>query len=134
MRASRRGPHALVREDPENAFYRGSLAENYLNRGLARSAMGDPAGTAADVRRAVGLYDALPSRTQEQWFLSACAHAALAGLAGRAGSGVSAPRRHEADAAMALLAQGRRDGLLRPATPHRGRPRPARDERSSACG
>jgi hypothetical protein len=44
----------------------------------------------AEDRRAVALYDALPSWPGELWFLSACAHAALAGLADPAGSGVSA--------------------------------------------
>jgi hypothetical protein len=44
----------------------------------------------AEDRRAVALDDTLPSRPVESWFLSACAHAALAGLADQAGSGVSA--------------------------------------------
>jgi hypothetical protein len=64
----------------------------------------DPAGAAADFRRALALFDALPSRTDEAWFLYACSHAALSGLRGPARSGVSA---HEAssaaEAAMALL-------------------------------
>jgi serine/threonine protein kinase/tetratricopeptide (TPR) repeat protein len=90
----------LVREDPRTTGYREGLAENLLNRGLARRALGDPAGAAADLRRALGLYDALPSRSGEECFLFACCHAALAGLAGRESSGVSAA---EADAAMTLL-------------------------------
>jgi hypothetical protein len=58
----------------------------------------------ADLRRSLGLYDALPSRSGEEWFLLACAHAALAGLAGKAGSGVTAGEAStEADAAMTLL-------------------------------
>jgi hypothetical protein len=45
-------------------------------------------------------------RTGEFRFLSACAHAALAGLADHAGSGVSAAEASsEADTAMALLHQ-----------------------------
>jgi tetratricopeptide (TPR) repeat protein len=95
---------ALVKEYPGTPHYRAGLAENCLNRGLARRALGDPVGAAADLRRAVALYDALPSRWGEAWFLSACSHAALAGLAGREGSGVSAAEAvTEADAAMALL-------------------------------
>jgi hypothetical protein len=93
-----------VKENPQTPAYRHGLAENYLNRGLARRALGDPARAAADLRRALALYDGPESRGGEQWFLFACSHAALAGLAGRAGSGVSAAEAaSEADAAMALL-------------------------------
>jgi hypothetical protein len=50
------------------------------------------------------LWEGLPSRTGEEWFETACARAALAGLASRAGSGVSAAEAaSEADVAMALL-------------------------------
>ena len=73
---------------------------------------GDPAGAAADVRRALGLYDGLPSRSGADWYETACCHAMLAGLAGRNGTGASADERSsEADTAMALLAQGGRDGI-----------------------
>jgi serine/threonine-protein kinase len=95
---------ALVKENPQTPEYRPGLAESYLNRGLACRALGDPAGAAVDLRRALALYDGLESLGGEQWFLFACSHAALAGLAGRAGSGVSAAEAvTEADAAMALL-------------------------------
>ena len=58
----------------------------------------------AEDRRAVALYDALPSRTGELWFLSACAHAAPAGLADQAGSGVSAAEAaSDAETAVARL-------------------------------
>jgi eukaryotic-like serine/threonine-protein kinase len=94
----------LVREDAGTPGYRSGLAECYVNRGLARRAAGDVPGAAADFRRARGLFDALPSRTGEQWFRSASAHAAPAGLVGAAGSGLSAAEAgSEADAAMALL-------------------------------
>ncbi len=94
----------LVREDGETPGYRSGLADCYVNRGLARRAAADVPGAAADFRRAMGLYDALPSRTGEQWFRSAWAHAALAGLVGATGSGLSsAEAASEADAAMALL-------------------------------
>jgi hypothetical protein len=79
---------ALLKEYANGPGYRAGLAESCLNRGLARRALGDPAGAAADVRRATALFDALPRRWNEEWFLSACAHAALAGLAGQAGAGV----------------------------------------------
>jgi hypothetical protein len=58
----------------------------------------------ADARRAVALFDTLPSRLGERTVLSACAHAALAGLAGRDGSGVSAAEStSQAETAVALL-------------------------------
>src|SRR5262249_53734176 len=93
----------LIKAEPE-AAYRGDLAENYLNRGLSRRALGDLAGAASDVHRALGLWNALPSWRVEEWFEAACAHAALAGLAGQGGSSVPATEAaSEAEAAMALL-------------------------------
>jgi hypothetical protein len=54
----------------------------------------------------VALYDTRPSRLGESWFLSACVHAALAGLADQAGSGVSAAEvASEAETAVARLHQ-----------------------------
>jgi serine/threonine-protein kinase len=94
----------LSREDSGSTEYRDVLAECYLSRSLTRRVLGDPAGAAADARRAVALFDALPPRSGERWFLSAGAHAALAGLAGRNGSGVSAAdATSEAETAVALL-------------------------------
>ena len=94
----------LAREFPGSTEYRDLLAECYLSRSLTRRALGDPAGAAADARRAVALFDALPPRSGERWFLSAGAHAALAGLAGQDGSGVSAAEAtSEAETAVALL-------------------------------
>src|SRR5262249_26924799 len=107
---------ALVREVPKVPIYRSHLAYSFLRRGLARGDLGDPAGAAADVRRAVALGEGLPSRTAEGWFQTACAHAALAGLAGRAGSGVSAAEAvTEADAAMAVLRRAVAMGYRSPA-------------------
>jgi serine/threonine-protein kinase len=119
---------------PATPYYRGRLALSCLNRGLARRALGDFLGAGDDVRRTAALLDALPSLTAELYFLipwartayrdcetaqgiayySACAHAALASLAGKAQSGVSAAEEaSEAAAAMALLhravALGHRD-------------------------
>ncbi len=94
----------LVREIARVPVYRTGLAENLLNRGLARRDAGDPAGAAADLRRAVGVFEALPSPTGENLFIFACIRAALAGLVDRAGSGVSAAEAaSEAETAMALL-------------------------------
>jgi serine/threonine-protein kinase len=54
---------ALVREVPEVSWYRSSLAWSLRRRGLARSDLGDLTGAAADARRAIALWDGLPSRT-----------------------------------------------------------------------
>ena len=94
----------LVAENPTRTLYRSHLAWSFRRRGLARRALGDPAGAAADARRALSLLEGLPSRSGEDWFETACCHAALAGLAGRDGAGVSAAEgKAEADQAMALL-------------------------------
>ena len=105
----------LVAENPTRTLYRSSMADALRRRGLARRALGDPAGAAADVRRALGLYEGLPSRSADEWFETACCHAALASLAGRDGAGVSAAEgTAEADQAMALIWKavdmGYRDG------------------------
>jgi eukaryotic-like serine/threonine-protein kinase len=97
---------SLIQEEPKSTIYRSHLASSLRRRGLARREMGDPAGTAADVRRAMALYDGLPSRSGEEWFETSCCHAALADLAGRDGSGVSAAdAASEAGKALALLAK-----------------------------
>src|SRR5262249_11719910 len=60
----------------------------------------------AEDRQAVALYDALPSWLREFRSLSACAHAALGGLADQAGPGVSAAEAaSEAETAVARLHQ-----------------------------
>jgi len=97
---------SLVQEDSKSTSYRSSLASSFRRRGLACRETGDPAGAAADARRALGLYDGLPKRSGVEWFETACCHAALAGLAGRDGSGVSAAAAaSEAEKAMDLLAK-----------------------------
>jgi tetratricopeptide (TPR) repeat protein len=105
----------LVTTHPESANYRAGLAENLLSRGLARRALGDHAGAVSDLRQAVALFDAQTSPSGEICFESACAHSALAGLAGQAGSGVlAADRPSEADRAMALLRQAVAMGYSNP--------------------
>jgi hypothetical protein len=55
-------------------------------------------------RPAMALLEGMSSRTGEAWFDTACARSALASLAGRDGSGVSAAEAvTDADAAMALF-------------------------------
>jgi hypothetical protein len=72
--------------------------------------MGDNAGAAADARRALALYDALPSRDGEEWFQMACCHAALCGLSGREGAAVLAAEAEE-QAGRAIAALYRAAGL-----------------------
>jgi hypothetical protein len=94
---------SLVREYPAKPYHRNRLAWSLRRHGLALRDLGDPTGAAADARRALALWDGVP-RQGPGWFETACAHAALAGLAGQPGSGVSATEAvPEADAAMALL-------------------------------
>jgi eukaryotic-like serine/threonine-protein kinase len=95
---------ALVKEVPKVPLYRSHLAYSFRRRGLARGDLGDPAGAAADARRAAALWEGLSSRMDAEWFETACCHAALAGLAGREGSGVSAAEAvTEADTAIVLI-------------------------------
>src|SRR5262249_60992106 len=69
-------------------------------RGLPRGELGDRAGAADDARRALGMSEGL-SPSPWNLFETACCHAALAGLAGRAGSGISAAEGSE-EAARAM--------------------------------
>jgi hypothetical protein len=106
---------ALVQEVPKVPMYRSNLASTYFRRGLARGNLGEYAGAAADARRALALWEGLPSQSGEEWFETGCARAALAGLAGRAGSGVSAAEAaSEADAAMGLLRRAAAMGYRSP--------------------
>jgi serine/threonine-protein kinase len=95
---------ALVREVPDETFYRSNLACALRRRGQVRLGLGDSAGAAADARRALLLNDELPKKSGEQWYETACCHAALAGLAESPGTAVSARAGPaEADVAMDLL-------------------------------
>jgi hypothetical protein len=94
----------LVAENPARTLYRSHMAWSVRGRGLARRALGDPAGAAADARRALSLFAGQTSRAGEDPFEEGCCHALLAGLAGLDGAGVSAAEREaETDRAMALL-------------------------------
>jgi eukaryotic-like serine/threonine-protein kinase len=93
----------LVKKDPTNAEHAYVLARSMRRRGLALRDLGDPAGAAADVRRSAALSDGLPPLSGSE-FETACCHAALAVLAGRPGSGISAAEGDkEADRAMKWL-------------------------------
>lgn len=70
--------------------------------GLARP--GQPRRHAADTQHALTLYDGIKARAGEEWFETACCHAALAGLATQPASGLSASEADEhAALAMSLL-------------------------------
>jgi eukaryotic-like serine/threonine-protein kinase len=91
----------LVKENPAEAPDR---VRSLVGRGWARRALGDPAGAAADVRHALRLSEGLRLPEGYTAFTIACSHAALAGLAGQEGTGVSAAEgKAHADQAMALL-------------------------------
>jgi tetratricopeptide (TPR) repeat protein len=92
---------ALIKMDPSVS----GEAEQYLNLGLARRALGNTTGAVADIRRALGMPEQV--HPWAAWYFdAACLHAALAGLAGQDGSGVSASEgASEAETAMALLRQ-----------------------------
>ncbi len=104
----------LVKDDPALTMYHSHLAYSIRRLGLTRLASGDAAGSVADVRRAIALYEGLPSPTAEEWYELACCHAALAAASGREPIGISAgDGETEADTAMTLLrkavAQGYRN-------------------------
>jgi tetratricopeptide (TPR) repeat protein len=93
-----------IKENPKNLVSPNNLVRSLTGRGLARRALGDPAGAAADIRRAVSLSEGLPALGGFGPYNGACAHAALAGLAGQDSAGVSAAEgKAETDQAMALL-------------------------------
>ncbi len=94
----------LSRKDHGNTWYQSGPAYSLRGRGLARFDLGDLAGATADTRRALQIWDRLPTRTGEYWFETACCHAALAALAGRDVSNVPADKAHvEVETAMAQL-------------------------------
>ena len=94
----------LVQEDTTNPYYRYYLAFSLWRRALTLRDLGDLAGTAAELRRALKSFDSLQWPWGQAFFETACCHAALAGLAGRAGSGVSAAEGQiETDRAMEWL-------------------------------
>jgi eukaryotic-like serine/threonine-protein kinase len=97
-----------VREDSTSTEHRYVLICSLRRRGLALLDLGNPAGAAADITRALGLCEGPLPRSAWEIFETeiACCHAALAGLAGRAGSVVTAAER-DAEAAKAMEWLGR---------------------------
>ena len=100
-----------VREEPTISLHRYDLACLVRRRGLALVNLGDPAGAAEDVRRALQSLDGLPFNSAGSLFQKACCHAALAGLAGQPESRISAGEGEEAAAkAMDCLSRAVADG------------------------
>jgi serine/threonine-protein kinase len=105
----------MVKANPENEFFRRTLAETYLRSGHVLSDSGDPAGATSAWRRAVTLYDSLRPLEPSQMLLRACCHAGLSALAGRPGSGVQAEEGPaEIDCAMNWLRQAVAAGYRNP--------------------
>jgi hypothetical protein len=99
----------VVSNEEGKKLHGAGLAQAYLNLGLARRASGDESGALDDLQRALRLYDGLPSKSGEQWFETACCHAALSVPRGRSGPGGSTA---EADSAMGLLRRPDVEGYL----------------------
>jgi serine/threonine protein kinase/tetratricopeptide (TPR) repeat protein len=102
----------LTRDAPTNKRYRIALADFTWRRGITLGLLGDPAGAATNVRRALKMSDGMTLEHGLDWYNASCCHAALAGLAGAAGSGVSAAEAaRAADKAMELLTQSVKMGI-----------------------
>ena len=83
---------------------------------LARRDLNDATGASADARRALALYDGVPSRTGEDWFETACCRAALLGLAAPDGAGaLVAEEAIEAATTMTMLQRAVSMGYRSPA-------------------
>jgi tetratricopeptide (TPR) repeat protein len=85
-----------MQKDQTGDWHRFGLVGSLRRRGLCLRQLGDLAGATADTRRAVKLSDVQQPFSGYLLFETACCHAVLAGLAGRAGSGVSAAEGEEA--------------------------------------
>jgi eukaryotic-like serine/threonine-protein kinase len=86
-----------IRKGPADAEPNYLLPFTLWRRGLTLLDVGDPAGAAADVRRALELCEGLTLQPGYE-IETACSHAVLAGLAGQPGSGVSPSEGQEAAA------------------------------------
>jgi tetratricopeptide (TPR) repeat protein len=101
-----------IRDDPTNKRYRIDLADFTWRRGVTLGLLGDPAGAATDVRRALKLLDGLTLEHGLDWYNAACCHAVLAGLAVQSRSSVSAAEAaRAADRAMELLTRSVEIGI-----------------------
>ncbi len=107
-----------LKRAPASVLIAGFLAEVLLRSGQVRLSTGEAVGAAADWRRAIALYEGLPPRWHDFARKEACCHAMLSGVAGLAGSGLTASDAAiEAERAMEILrrniAEGYRGPVLR---------------------
>ena len=101
-------PATTPGDAPLSAF---GLADDLWQCGQGLRDMGDIAGAAAATRRSIVLFNGLASPDSSALYAFACARAALAGLAGRASSGVSTDEGlAEADKSIGLLVRAVADG------------------------
>ncbi len=91
----------LLKDDSAFLASRYGIVYSTRRHGLALRDLGDLAGAVADTRRALRVANGLAPWSIGYFFELASCHAALAGLAGRAGSGDS-PAEAEAEAARAM--------------------------------
>jgi hypothetical protein len=102
-----------LKATPKEPIYAVGVADNLRRLGLLEYEAGRFAEAAAANRRALALYQRVPKLWNRQIFELACCQAALAGLAGKDGSGVpAADGPAEADKAMDLLRKAVTDGYL----------------------
>jgi eukaryotic-like serine/threonine-protein kinase len=107
---------ALASASPKVPSYRGRQADSLRRLGWLKLDTGETPGADADARRAVTLFEGLPSRDGREWFALACARATLAAAAGRGRARTStllAPGL--ADQAMTDLRQAAAAGWRNPA-------------------
>jgi serine/threonine protein kinase len=103
----------VMKATPKEPIYAVGVADNLRRLGLLEYAAGRFADAAAANRRALALYLGVPKLWERQVFELACCQAALAGLAGKDGSGVpAADGLAEADKAMELLRKAVAGGYL----------------------
>ena len=107
---------ALASAYPKVPGYRACLADSLRRLARLKLDAGDATGADADARRAVKLFEGLPSRDGRAWFWLACARATLATAAGRGGAGTSAaPESSMADQATRELRRAVAAGYRSPA-------------------
>ena len=93
-----------IKAYPEVPWLHAGLGETYLRLGQVRFDMTDLAAAAANWKRACAKLEEATALDPEEIFIQACCHAALAGLASRPGSGISAAEAADrSEKAMGLL-------------------------------
>jgi serine/threonine protein kinase/tetratricopeptide (TPR) repeat protein len=99
---------ALAVDQPMVPVYRTRLADSLRRRAWLKLDAGDAAGANADARRAVTLFDGLPTREGSEWFSLACARATLSDAGRDRATASAATTSALADQAMNDLRQAAR--------------------------